>query len=359
MILVTGGAGFIGSNFILSRLGRGPDAPRETGGASGVDEAIVNVDKLTYAGNRDNLAALAGDDRHQLVAVDIVDQDAIAALLQRHRPRAIIHFAAESHVDRSITGPRAFIETNVLGTFSLLEAARGYWGALPGAERDAFRFLHVSTDEVFGSLGPTDPKFCETTPFAPNSPYSASKAGSDHLVRAYHHTYGLPTLTTNCSNNYGPYQFPEKLIPLMIQKALAGEPLPVYGDGQNVRDWLYVADHCRGIEAVLAGGKVGETYAIGGNNEMKNLAVVHLLCTLLDRMRPKTAGRHADQVSFVTDRLGHDRRYAIDASRLMNELGWAPQETFETGLERTVRWYLDNGEWTGRVRSGAYRQVVA
>ena len=359
MILVTGGAGFIGSNFILSRLGRGPDAPRETGGASGVDEAIVNVDKLTYAGNRDNLAALAGDDRHQLVAVDIVDQDAIAALLQRHRPRAIIHFAAESHVDRSITGPRAFIETNVLGTFSLLEAARGYWGALPGAERDAFRFLHVSTDEVFGSLGPTDPKFCETTPFAPNSPYSASKAGSDHLVRAYHHTYGLPTLTTNCSNNYGPYQFPEKLIPLMIQKALAGEPLPVYGDGQNVRDWLYVTDHCRGIEAVLAAGKPGQTYTIGGNNEMKNLDVVHLLCTLLDRMRPKAAGRHADQVSFVTDRLGHDRRYAIDASRLMNELGWAPQETFETGLERTVRWYLDNGEWTGRVRSGAYRQVVS
>ncbi len=362
MILVTGGAGFIGSNFILARLGLGPDAARiheATASQANAQEGIVNVDKLTYAGNRDNLAALDGDKRHQLVTVDIIDQDAIAALLEQHRPRAIVHFAAESHVDRSITGPRAFIETNVMGTFSLLEAARGYWSDLPGAERDAFRFLHVSTDEVFGSLGPNDAKFSETTPFAPNSPYSASKAGSDHLVRAYHHTYGLPTLTTNCSNNYGPYQFPETLIPVMIQKALSGEPLPVYGDGQNVRDWLYVTDHCRGIEAVLAGGKTGETYTIGGNNEMKNLDVVRLLCALLDRMKPKASGRYADQISFVTDRLGHDRRYAIDASRLMNERGWAPLETFETGLERTVRWYLDNDAWTERVRSGAYRKAKA
>ena len=381
VILVTGGAGFIGSNFVLSRLGSGPDdserkanpsaragvgqagaagdSPGVQGARTGPSDGIVNVDKLTYAGNRDNLAALAGDARHQLVAVDIVDQAAITALLSRHRPRAIVHFAAESHVDRSITGPRAFVETNVLGTFSLLEAARGYWSALSGADRDAFRFLHVSTDEVFGSLGPTDPKFSESTPYAPNSPYSASKAGSDHLVRAYFHTYGLPVLTTNCSNNYGPYQFPEKLIPLMILKALAGEPLPVYGDGQNVRDWLYVTDHCRGIEAVLAGGQPGETYTIGGNNEMKNLDVVHLLCSLLDRLKPKSSGRYADQIRFVTDRLGHDRRYAIDASRIMSELGWAPQETFETGLERTVRWYLDNSEWITRVRSGDYREALA
>jgi dTDP-glucose 4,6-dehydratase len=346
VILVTGGAGFIGSNFVLDWLRR-PDA-----------EAVVNVDKLTYAGNPDNLAAVASDPRHHFERVDIVDQPAVTRLLETYRPRALLHFAAESHVDRSITGPRAFIETNVLGTFSLLEAARGYWAGLGGAERDSFRFLHVSTDEVYGSLGPADPAFCETTPYAPNSPYSASKAGSDHLVRAYHHTYGLPTLTTNCSNNYGPYQFPEKLIPLMILKALAGEPLPVYGDGQNVRDWLYVEDHCSGIATVLAGGKPGETYTIGGNNEMKNLDVVHLVCHLLDRLRPRArGGSHAELVTFVTDRPGHDRRYAIDASRISAELGWAPRETFETGMEKTVAWYLERTDWVERVRSGKYREA--
>ena len=343
MILVTGGAGFIGSNFVLDWL-------RQSG------EGVVNVDKLTYAGNRDNLIAVRDDPRHLLSRVDIGDQAAIADLLRRHRPRAIVHFAAESHVDRSITGPRDFIETNVVGTFALLEAARGYWSGLDGAARDAFRFLHVSTDEVFGSLGPEDPAFCETTPYAPNSPYSASKAGSDHLVRAYHHTYGLPTLTTNCSNNYGPFQFPEKLIPLMIIRALAGETLPVYGDGQNVRDWLYVTDHCRAIAAVLADGRPGETYTIGGGNEMKNLDVVHLVCNLLDRMKPRRSGRHADLIGFVTDRPGHDRRYAIDASRITAELGWRPAETFETGMEKTVRWYLDHKDWVDRVRSGRYRE---
>jgi dTDP-glucose 4,6-dehydratase len=348
VILVTGGAGFIGSNFVLGWLG--DDA------AGSERDAIVNVDKLTYAGNRDNLIAVRDDPRHLLARVDIGDQVAIADLLGRHRPRAIVHFAAESHVDRSITGPRDFIATNVVGTFALLEAARGYWGGLDGAARDAFRFLHVSTDEVFGSLGPEDPAFCETTPYAPNSPYSASKAGSDHLVRAYHHTYGLPTLTTNCSNNYGPFQFPEKLIPLMIIRALAGESLPVYGDGQNVRDWLYVTDHCRAIAAVLADGRPGETYTIGGGNEMKNLDVVHLVCNLLDRMKPRRSGRHADLIGFVTDRPGHDRRYAIDASRITTELGWRPAETFETGMEKTVRWYLDHGDWVDRVRSGRYRE---
>ena len=290
MIFVTGGAGFIGSNFVLDWVGAGGEA--------------LTIDKLTYAGNLENLAALAGEARHRFVQADIVDQAAMTALFAAHRPRAIVHFAAESHVDRSISGPREFIETNVMGTFSLLEAARAYWGGLAGAERDGFRFLHVSTDEVFGSLGALDPAFCETTPYAPNSPYSASKAASDHLVRAYHHTYGMPTLTTNCSNNYGPYQFPEKLIPLMIQKALAGEPLPVYGDGQNVRDWLYVGDHCSGIRTVLARGRLGETYNIGGENEMKNLDVVHIVCGYLDRMRPKARGRYADQIRFVTDRPG-------------------------------------------------------
>ncbi|MEZ5659116.1 MAG: dTDP-glucose 4,6-dehydratase [Burkholderiaceae bacterium] len=343
MILVTGGAGFIGSNFVLNWL-------------SAHDEAVVNVDKLTYAGNLENLASLQGRAGHLFVQADICDQDDMLALLTEHRPRAIVHFAAESHVDRSITGPGEFIRTNIQGTFALLEAARAYYGRLGDAERAAFRFLHVSTDEVYGSLGPDDPAFCETTPYAPNSPYSASKAASDHLVRAYHHTYGLPTLTTNCSNNYGPYQFPEKLIPLMILNALAGKALPVYGDGQNVRDWLYVGDHCSGIERVLERGRLGETYNIGGNNEMKNLEVVHTICAILDEQRPKAdGGRYADQIKFVTDRPGHDRRYAIDAARMRGELDWSPAESFETGIRKTVRWYLENPEWIEHVQSGAYR----
>ncbi len=341
-ILVTGGAGFIGSNYVLHRLATS-------------DVAVVNVDKLTYAGNLENLVAVENDPKHRFVRADICDQAAMRGLFTQYRPRAVVHFAAESHVDRSITGPRAFIETNVLGTFALLEAAREYWGTLGGADRDAFRFLHVSTDEVFGSLGPADPAFSEATPYAPNSPYSASKAASDHLVRAYFHTYGLPTVTTNCSNNYGPYQFPEKLIPLMILKALSGEKLPVYGDGQNVRDWLYVGDHCTGIDTVLAKGRVGETYNIGGINEMKNLDVVHIVCGHLDRMRPKAAGSYADQIAFVTDRPGHDRRYAIDPRRMQGELGWSPAETFESGIEKTVAWYLAHDGWVDRVRSGAYR----
>jgi dTDP-glucose 4,6-dehydratase len=343
-ILVTGGAGFIGSNFVLDWLAAG-------------GEPLVNLDKLTYAGNLANLAAAASDARHVFVRGDIADQEAVEALLAKHRPRAIVHFAAESHVDRSIHGPADFIATNVVGTFRLLEAARAHWQSLAGAEREAFRFLHVSTDEVYGSLAATDPAFSETTAYAPNSPYSASKAASDHLVRAYHHTYGLPVLTTNCSNNYGPFQFPEKLIPLMIANALEGKALPVYGDGQQVRDWLYVGDHCEAIRMVLAKGRPGEVYNIGGNAEMRNLEVVHALCDTLDALRPR-AGGHRALITYVTDRPGHDRRYAIDARKIRAEIGWAPRETFATGLGRTVRWYLDNPGWVAQVRSGEYRNWI-
>jgi len=345
MLLVTGGAGFIGSNFVLDWLAQS-------------NEGVVNLDKLTYAGNRANLASLEGDARHVFVQGDIGDRSLVRDLLARHAPRAIVHFAAESHVDRSIHGPGEFVQTNVVGSFALLEEARAHWEALQGAERDAFRFLHISTDEVYGSLGPADPAFSETTPYAPNSPYAASKAASDHLVRAYHHTYGLPTLTTNCSNNYGPYQFPEKLIPLMIANALAGKPLPVYGDGQNVRDWLYVGDHCAAVRAVLARGRVGECYNIGGEAEMKNIDVVHTLCALLDALRPRKAGGYVALVEFVRDRPGHDRRYAMDATKPRAELGWHPAETFESGLRKTVAWYLDNAEWVANVTSGAYRDWV-
>jgi dTDP-glucose 4,6-dehydratase len=328
MLLVTGGAGFIGSNFVLQTIA-------QTG------EPIVNLDKLTYAGNPANLESLRGDARHTFVQGDIGDRGLVGTLLARHRPRAIVHLAAESHVDRSISGPAEFIQTNVIGTFSLLEEARAYWMALPADERAAFRFLHVSTDEVYGSLGPQDPAFSETTPYQPNSPYSASKAASDHLVRAYHHTYGLPTLVTNCSNNYGPRQFPEKLIPLMIHHAIAGKPLPVYGDGQNVRDWLYVEDHCAALRAVLAGGRLGEVYNIGGGQEMKNIDLVRTLCALLDEAKPRTGGSYADLITFVKDRPGHDRRYAIDSRKIQGELGWRPAESFASGLKKTVRWYLD------------------
>ncbi|MCG7402279.1 MULTISPECIES: dTDP-glucose 4,6-dehydratase [Caballeronia] len=345
MIFVTGGAGFIGANFVLDWL-------------EGSNEPVLNVDKLTYAGNLGTLASLKDDARHIFERADICDRAAIDPLLAKHQPRAILHFAAESHVDRSIHGPADFVQTNVVGTFTLLEAARMYWSKLPEDEKQAFRFLHVSTDEVFGSLSATDPQFSETTPYAPNSPYSATKAGSDHLVRAYHHTYGLPVLTTNCSNNYGPYQFPEKLIPLMIANALAGKPLPVYGDGQNVRDWLYVGDHCAAIREVLARGVIGETYNIGGWNEKKNLDVVHTVCDLLDRQRPKPGGSYRDQITYVKDRPGHDRRYAIDARKLERALGWKPAETFETGLAKTVRWYLDNQRWVDAVASGEYRKWV-
>ncbi|MCA8421891.1 dTDP-glucose 4,6-dehydratase [Burkholderia seminalis] len=345
MILVTGGAGFIGANFVIDWL-------RQS------DEGVLNVDKLTYAGNLRTLQSLNGSPKHVFARVDICDRTALDTLLAAHRPRAILHFAAESHVDRSIHGPAEFVQTNVVGTFTLLEAARQYWSALPEAEQAGFRFLHVSTDEVFGSLSPADPQFSETTPYAPNSPYSATKAGSDHLVRAYHHTYGLPTLTTNCSNNYGPYQFPEKLIPLMIANALAGKPLPVYGDGQNVRDWLYVGDHCSAIREVLARGVPGETYNVGGWNEMTNLDVVHTLCDLLDSARPKAQGSYRDQIAYVKDRPGHDRRYAIDARKLERELGWKPAETFATGLAKTVSWYLDNQAWSDEVASGEYRKWV-
>jgi len=345
MLLVTGGAGFIGANFVLQTI-------------AGTGEPVVNLDRLTYAGNLRNLDALRGDARHVFARGDIADRALLRGLLARHRPRAIVHFAAESHVDRSIHGPGDFVQTNVVGTFSLLEEARAYWVALPEAERDAFRFLQVSTDEVYGSLGATDPAFSESTPYAPNSPYSASKAGADHLVRAYHHTYALPTLTTNCSNNYGPYQFPEKFLPLMIHNALAGKPLPVYGDGQNVRDWLFVHDHCTAIREVLARGRAGETYNIGGNCEMKNLDVVRLLCGLLDEARPRAAGRYADLITFVADRPGHDRRYAMDTAKIRRELGWQPAESFDSGLRKTVRWYLDHQDWVGEVTSGAYRNWV-
>ena len=347
MILVTGGAGFIGSNFVLDWLAAG-------------DEPVVNLDKLTYAGNRENLRSLEGDARHVFVQGDIGDQALVEELLAKHRVRAIVNFAAESHVDRSIHAPGTFIETNVVGTFRLLEAARACWSGLQGAEREGFRFLHVSTDEVYGSLAPRDPAFSEQNRYEPNSPYSASKAASDHLVRAYHHTYGLPVLTTNCSNNYGPYHFPEKLIPLMIVNALAGKPLPVYGDGRQVRDWLYVRDHCSAIRRVLQAGRVGETYNVGGWNEKPNLEIVHTVCALLDELRPRADGQsYREQVTFVKDRPGHDRRYAIDARKIERELGWKPAETFETGIRKTVQWYLANGEWVQRVQSGAYREWIS
>jgi dTDP-glucose 4,6-dehydratase len=347
MILVTGGAGFIGSNFVLDWLAAG-------------GEPVVNLDKLTYAGNRENLASLQGDERHVFVQGDIGDQALVERLLATHRPSAVLNFAAESHVDRSIHAPGTFIDTNVVGTFRLLEAVRGYWSALDAGRKAAFRLLHVSTDEVYGSLGPQDPAFTEQHRYEPNSPYSASKAASDHLVRAYHHTYGLPVLTTNCSNNYGPYHFPEKLIPLMIVNALAGKPLPVYGDGQQIRDWLYVGDHCSAIRRVLAAGRVGETYNIGGWNEKPNLEIVRTVCALLDELQPRRGGgSYAEQVTFVKDRPGHDRRYAIDARKIERELGWKPAETFETGIRKTVDWYLANGEWVQRVQSGAYREWIA
>ena len=344
-ILVTGGAGFIGSNFILDWLAQG-------------EEPVVNLDALTYAGNLENLASLQGDARHVFVQGDITDRALLDRLLAEHRPRALIHFAAESHVDRSISGPGAFIKTNIEGTYTLLEAARQHWQALPDAECAAFRFHHVSTDEVYGSLKADDPAFAETNPYEPNSPYSASKAASDHLVRAWHHTYGLPVLTTNCSNNYGPYHFPEKLIPLMIVNALAGKPLPVYGDGQQIRDWLYVRDHASAIRAVLAGGRVGETYNIGGWNEMANIDIVKTVCALLDELRPDAAGPYSRLITYVKDRPGHDRRYAIDARKIERELGWRPAETFATGIRKTVQWYLDHPAWVQRVQSGAYRDWV-
>ncbi len=340
MILVTGGAGFIGSNFVLDWL-------------AGSDEAIINLDKLTYAGNPDNLASLAEHPHHHFVHGDICDRELVASLLKQHQPRAIVHFAAESHVDRSIHGPGDFIRTNVDGTFSLLEAARAHCASLSDAQRNSFRFLHVSTDEVFGSLGPHDAPFSETTAYAPNSPYSASKAASDQLVRAWHHTYGLPVLTGNCSNNYGPYQFPEKLIPLVIANALAGKPLPIYGDGQQIRDWLYVTDHCAALRRVLADGRPGETYNIGGWNEKANLDVVHTLCDLLDELAP-AARSYRQQITFVTDRPGHDRRYAIDARKIERELGWKPAETFESGMRKTVQWTLANQDWVRKVQSGEY-----
>ena len=327
MILVTGGAGFIGANFVLDWLAQ-------------CDEPVINLDKLTYAGNLGNLRGLAGDARHVFVRGDIGDSALVAGLLASHRPRAIIHFAAESHVDRSIDGPGAFVTTNINGTFTLLEAARAYWSALDGAGKSAFRFLHVSTDEVYGALGAGEPPFTEMTRYAPNSPYAATKAAADHLVRSYHQTYGLPTLTTNCSNNYGPWQFPEKLIPLVIAQARAGKPLPVYGDGQQVRDWLYVEDHCAAVRRVLDQGRCGETYNIGGWNEMTNLDVVGTLCDLLDRLAPRSAGSYRDQVTHVADRPGHDRRYAVDARKIERELGWTPVETFATGIRKTVEWYL-------------------
>ncbi len=339
--LVTGGAGFIGGNFVLEAVARGVK--------------VVNLDALTYAGNLDTLASLEGNPQHVFVHGDIGDRALVAGLLAEHRPDAVLNFAAESHVDRSIDGPGAFVQTNVVGTLGLLEAVRDHWKGLEGAAKDAFRFLHVSTDEVYGTLGATG-RFTETTPYAPNSPYSASKAASDHLVRAFHHTYGLPTLTTNCSNNYGPYHFPEKLIPLVIARALAGEPLPVYGDGRQVRDWLFVADHCEAIRTVLAKGRPGETYNVGGNSERENIEVVKTICALLDQRRPRADGRpRASQISFVADRPGHDRRYAIDASKLKNALGWEPKHTFEQGIATTVDWYLQHQDWVNRVLDGSYR----
>jgi dTDP-glucose 4,6-dehydratase len=346
MILVTGGAGFIGSNFVLDWL-------------AGCDEPVVNLDKLTYAGNLANLESLAGDPRHSFVRGDIADRELVEKLLTEHRIRAIVHFAAESHVDRSIHGPEDFVATNIVGTFRLLEAARAYWSSLSGNDRDAFRFLHVSTDEVFGTLAPTDPPFSEASAYQPNSPYAASKASSDHLVRGHCHTYGLPVVTTNCSNNYGPWQFPEKLIPLCIHRAVTGQPLPIYGDGKQVRDWLYVGDHCSAIRRVLEAGRVGEVYCVGGSSEMANIDVVNLLCSILDEEKPRTDGKpYASQITYVTDRPGHDRRYAINHSKITSELGWKPSESFATGLRKTVRWYLAHGEWVADVTSGAYRDWV-
>jgi dTDP-glucose 4,6-dehydratase len=345
MILVTGGAGFIGGNFVLDWL-KDPEA-----------EGIVNLDKLTYAGNLTTLDSLKNDPRHIFVHGDIGDQELITKLLKEHQPRAIVNFAAESHVDRSIHGPAAFVQTNIVGSFNLLECARSYWNALDEGKKVAFRFHHVSTDEVYGSLSVSDPAFTEANPYEPNSPYSASKAASDHLVRAWFHTYGFPVVTTNCSNNYGPYHFPEKLIPLVILNALNGKPLPIYGDGQQVRDWLYVGDHCSAIREVLAKGKLGETYNIGGWNEKANIDVVKTICSILDALKPKADGKsYAEQITFVTDRPGHDRRYAIDASKLNRELGWKPKETFDTGIKKTVQWYLDNPVWIGGVVSGSYRE---
>ena len=347
MIVVTGGAGFIGSNFVLDWLAN-PKA-----------EGIINLDKLTYAGNLSTLAPLEKDPRHIFIQGDIGDSTLVANLLQEHRPRAIINFAAESHVDRSIHGPADFIQTNILGSFNLLECTRTYWNSLPTEEQQQFRFLHVSTDEVYGSLGASDAAFKETTAYEPNSPYSASKAASDHLVRAWFHTYGLPVLTTNCSNNYGPYHFPEKLIPLVILNALNGQPLPIYGDGMQVRDWLYVGDHCAAIRRVLEKGTLGETYNVGGWNEKANLEVVKTICAILDELRPRpNGGSYAEQIRFVTDRPGHDRRYAIDASKLERELGWKPAETFATGIRKTVEWYLVNPEWVAGVQSGSYRDWI-
>ena len=346
MILVTGGAGFIGANFVLDWLAHS-------------DEPVVTLDKLTYAGNVENLQSLQGDARHTLVQGDIGDRELVAQLLKEHQPRAVINFAAESHVDRSIHGPGEFIQTNIVGTYELLEAVRAYWSVLAAPEKEAFRFLHVSTDEVYGSLKRDDPAFTESNHIEPNSPYSASKAASDHLVRAWHHTYGLPVLTTNCSNNYGPYHFPEKLIPLLIVNSLAGKPLPVYGDGQQIRDWLYVKDHCSAIRRVLEAGRVGETYNVGGWNEKANLDIVHTVCALLDELRPRDDGKpYKEQITYVTDRPGHDRRYAIDARKLERELGWKPAETFESGIRKTVQWYLANPDWVTHVQSGAYREWV-
>ena len=345
-ILVTGGAGFIGSNFVLDWVGAS-------------DEALINVDKLTYAGNMENLASLEGNEHHIFIRGDIGDSDLIARILAEHKPRAVVNFAAESHVDRSIHGPEDFIQTNIVGTFHLLESARAYWNELEGEAKTQFRFLHVSTDEVYGSLSKTDPAFSETNRYEPNSPYSASKAASDHLVRAYHHTYGLPVLTTNCSNNYGPYHFPEKLIPLCILNALAGKPLPIYGDGQQIRDWLYVKDHCSAIRRVLEAGRLGEVYNVGGWNEKANLDVVNILCSILDECHPRSDGKpYSSQITFVADRAGHDKRYAIDASKLQKELGWRPSETFDTGIRKTVQWYLDNQPWVANVSSGAYQDWV-
>jgi dTDP-glucose 4,6-dehydratase len=345
-ILVTGGAGFIGSNFVLDWLGQS-------------NEPVINLDKLTYAGNLENLASLHGDPRHLFVQGDIGDEALVSSLLAEHQPRAIVNFAAESHVDRSIHGPGAFIQTNIVGTFHLLESARAYWNGLEGAAKTDFRFLHVSTDEVYGSLEKDDPAFKETHRYEPNSPYSASKAASDHLVRAYLHTYGLPVLTTNCSNNYGPYHFPEKLIPLVIHNALAGKPLPIYGDGQQIRDWLYVTDHCCAIRRVLEGGTLGETYNVGGWNEKTNLEVVHTLCAILDVLQPRADGEsYSTQITFVKDRPGHDQRYAIDATKLERELGWKPAETFETGIRKTVQWYLDHQGWVHNITTGSYRSWV-
>ena len=347
MILVTGGAGFIGSNFVLDWLAQ-------------CDESVVNLDKLTYAGNLENLASLQGDARHLFVQGDLGDRALVDRLLAEHKPRAVLHFAAESHVDRSIHGPEDFIQTNIVGTFRLLEAVRAYWSALPEADKTTFRFLHVSTDEVYGTLSKDDPPFAETNAYEPNSPYSASKAASDHLVRAWHHTYGLPVLTTNCSNNYGPYHFPEKLIPLMIVNALAGKTLPVYGDGLQVRDWLYVKDHCSAIRRVLEAGRLGETYNVGGWNEKPNIEIVHTVCALLDELRPKADGSsYKAQITHVPDRPGHDRRYAIDARKIERELGWKPVETFETGIRKTVQWYLNHPEWVQHVQSGSYREWVS